>query len=99
MSRAQGLLFGVAVVFAVWNIMNNGLTVRTIAIAALILICLVINIYNNNIKKPVLKKRRRESGKKNRFAVSVPKQDGNRIRNINKKINNRGSLFQGHYSR
>ena len=51
MSRAQGLLFGVAVVFAVWNIMNNGLTVRTIAIAALILICLVINIYNNNIKK------------------------------------------------
>lgn len=36
MSRAQGLLFGVAVVFAVWNIMNNGLTVRTIAIAALI---------------------------------------------------------------
>lgn len=51
MSRAQGLLFGVAVVFAVWNILNNGLTVRTIAIAALILICLVINIYNNNIKK------------------------------------------------
>lgn len=51
MSRAQGLLFGVAVVFAVWNIMNNGLTVRTIAIAALILICLVINIYSNNIKK------------------------------------------------
>ena len=51
MSRAQGLLFGVAVVFAVWNIMNNGLTVRTIAIAALILICLVINIYNSNIKK------------------------------------------------
>ena len=51
MCRAQGLLFGVAVVFAVWNIMNNGLTVRTIAIAALILICLVINIYNNNIKK------------------------------------------------
>ena len=51
MSRAQGLLFGVAVVFAVWNIMNNGLPVRTIAIAALILICLVINIYNNNIKK------------------------------------------------
>lgn len=51
MSRAQGLLFGVAVVFAVWNILNNGLTVRSGAIAVLILICLVINIYNNNLKK------------------------------------------------
>lgn len=51
MSRAQGLLFGVAVVFAVWNILNNGLTVRSGAIAVLILICLVINMYNNNLKK------------------------------------------------
>ena len=48
MSRAQSLLFGVAVVFAGWNILNNGLSVRSGAIALLIIICLVINIYNNN---------------------------------------------------
>ena len=29
MSRAQSLLFGVAVVFAGWNILNNGLSVRS----------------------------------------------------------------------
>lgn len=51
MSRAQSLLFGVAVVFAGWNILNNGLSVRSGAIALLIIICLVINIYNNNQKK------------------------------------------------
>ncbi len=51
MSRAQGLLFGVAVVFAVWNILTNGLTVRSGAIAFLIFICLAINMYNNNQKK------------------------------------------------
>ena len=50
MSRAQSLLFGVAVVFAGWNILNNGLSVRSGAIALLIVICLVINIYNNNQK-------------------------------------------------
>lgn len=50
MSRAQSLLFGVAVVFAGWNILNNGLSVRSGAIALLIIICLVINIYNNNQK-------------------------------------------------
>ena len=32
MSRAQSLLFGVAVVFAGWNILNNGLSVRSGAV-------------------------------------------------------------------
>ena len=40
MSRAQSLIFGVAVVFAGWNILNNGLSVRSGAIALLIIICL-----------------------------------------------------------
>jgi len=77
MSRAQSLLFGVAVVFAGWNILNNGLSVRSGAIALLIIICLVINIYNNNQKKPW-----RKSGKKKRFAVSVRKPGGSRGKNI-----------------
>lgn len=51
MSRAQSLLFGVAVVFAGWNILRNGLDVRSGAIALLIIVCLVINIYNNNQKR------------------------------------------------
>ncbi len=51
MTRAQGLFFGIAVVFAGWNILNNGLDVKSGAIALLIIVCLVINIHNNNQKK------------------------------------------------
>ncbi|HJI72696.1 MAG TPA: hypothetical protein OIM03_00170 [Veillonellaceae bacterium] len=54
--RARGLLFGVAVAFAVWNIIANGVNVRTVAIAAMILICLAMNVYNYQQKK----KRRQE---------------------------------------
>lgn len=82
MSRAQSLLFGVAVVFAGWNILNNGLSVRSGAIALLIIICLVINIYNNNQKKAQQEEAMRKSGKKKRFAVSVRKPGGSRGKNI-----------------
>ena len=49
--RARGLLFGVAVAFSVWNIITNGVNVRTVAICAMILVCLVINIYNYRQKQ------------------------------------------------
>ena len=87
MSRAQGLLFGVAVVFAVWNIMNNGLTVRTIAIAALILICLVINIYNNNIKKARLEEaeaRIREKEQSRRIRAEARRKQNKKHKQKNK---------------
>ena len=79
MSRAQSLLFGVAVVFAGWNILNNGLSVRSGAIALLIIICLVINIYNNNQKKA---QQEEAMAKMKRFAVSVRKPGGSRGKNI-----------------
>lgn len=49
--RARGLLFGVAVAFSVWNIITNGVNVRTVAICGMILVCLVINIYNYRQKQ------------------------------------------------
>ena len=81
MSRAQSLLFGVAVVFAGWNILNNGLSVRSGAIALLIIICLVI--FTIIIRKRRSRKKPwRKSGKKKRFAVSVRKPGGSRGKNI-----------------
>lgn len=82
MSRAQSLLFGVAVVFAGWNILNNGLSVRSGAIALLIIICLVINIYNNNQKKAQQEEAMAKIREKKRFAVSVRKPGGSRGKNI-----------------
>jgi RsiW-degrading membrane proteinase PrsW (M82 family) len=51
--KARGLLFGVAVAFAIWNIMVNGVNVRTVAIAVMILLCLAMNIYNYHQKKKI----------------------------------------------
>lgn len=79
MSRAQSLLFGVAVVFAGWNILNNGLSVRSGAIALLIIICLVINIYNNNQKKAQQEEamaKIREKEEIRRIRAEAPRKQG-----------------------
>lgn len=83
MSRAQSLLFGVAVVFAGWNILNNGLSVRSGAIALLIIICLVINIYNNNQKRRSRKKPWRKSGKRrdSSYPCGSPAEAGEKHKN------------------
>ena len=49
--RARGLLFGVAVAFSVWNLLTNGINVRTVAICVMILVCLAMNIYNYHQKQ------------------------------------------------
>ena len=49
--RARGLLFGVAVAFGVWNVINSGVNTRSVAILALIIVCLVINVYNYRQKQ------------------------------------------------
>lgn len=83
MSRAQSLLFGVAVVFAGWNILNNGLSVRSGAIALLIIICLVINIYNNNQKKAQQEEAMAKSGKRrdSPYPCGSPAEAGEKHKN------------------
>lgn len=49
--RARGLLFGVAVAFSVWNVLTNGVNVRTVAICILVLVCLAMNVYNYQQKQ------------------------------------------------
>lgn len=49
--RLKGMLFSIAVVFAMWNIYTNGLNVRTAAVALMILVCLAMNVYNYRQKE------------------------------------------------
>lgn len=48
--RARGIMFGVAIAFSVWNLYTNGINVRTVAVCAMVLVCLAMNIYNYHQK-------------------------------------------------
>lgn len=67
--KARGLLFGVAVAFAIWNIMVNGVNVRTVAIAVMILLCLAMNIYNYHQKKKIRQEEETRSVRRKKSAV------------------------------
>lgn len=49
--RLRGILFAIALVFGVWNIINQGLNVQSGAILLMILVCLAMNIYNYHQKQ------------------------------------------------
>ena len=49
--RLRGILFAIAIVFGVWNILNQGLNVQSGAILLMILVCLAMNIYNYHQKQ------------------------------------------------
>lgn len=49
--RLRGILFAIALVFGVWNILNQGLNVQSGAILLMILVCLAMNIYNYHQKQ------------------------------------------------
>ena len=49
--RLRGILFAIALVFGVWNIVNQGLNVQSGAILLMILVCLAMNIYNYHQKQ------------------------------------------------
>jgi len=51
MSRPKIILFVIAVVFGVWNVYANGLSLQSGLVAFLILFCLAINVYTEMNKQ------------------------------------------------
>ncbi|WP_296955298.1 hypothetical protein [uncultured Dialister sp.] len=86
--RARGLLFGVAVAFGVWNIINSGVTVRSVAILAMILVCLAINFYNYQQKKKAREEAEnavREKEEIRQLRAQARRKQNHRQRRHNKK--------------
>lgn len=49
--RMKAILFTIALVFAGWNVITNGISVRSVAIVLIVLVCLAMNIYNAHQKQ------------------------------------------------
>ncbi|MDY6084112.1 MAG: hypothetical protein SPI25_02505 [Dialister sp.] len=49
--RMKAILFTIALVFAGWNVITNGINVRSVAIVVMVLVCLAMNVYNERQKQ------------------------------------------------
>lgn len=89
MSKAKNLFFGVAIAFAVWNVMESGLTVQSGAVVLLVLVCFAINIYNGNQKKALqaeAEAKIREKEQIRRMRAEARRKQNKKHKQKNKKI-------------
>jgi uncharacterized protein HemX len=86
--RARGMLFAVAVCFAVWNIFNQGLNVQSGAIFLMVMVCLAMNVYNYHQKQKVredAENKLREKEEVRRLRAEARRKQSHRSKKRSKK--------------